>query len=474
MTHRRLSPFIVLALLAGCAVGPDYKRPDVETPAAYKEAGDWKPAQPQDEAPRGSWWQVYDDAELDKLVAQVEVSNQNVRAAEAQYRQAVALLGAAQAAWFPTLSGNLSATRSQGVSASSAAATGSTVTPGAPIRNSVRPSLTASWEADVWGHVARNVEANEASAQASAADLQAALLSAQATLVQSYLQLRVNDAQQRLLAQTVAAYQRSLEITRNRYEMGVAGRVDVVQAEAQLKSTQAQAIDLRAQRAQLEHAIAVLLGKAPANFAVAVAEGVPKLPAMPGALPSTLLERRPDIAAAERRMAAANAQIGVAQAAFFPALTFNASAGYQNSSLSQLFTLPNRFWSLGPALALTLFDAGARASQKESAVAGYDKSVAGYRQTVLAAFQEVEDNLATLRVLAEEADMQAAAARAAAEALALTQNQYQAGTVSYLNVVTTQAAALAAARSELDIASRRLVANATLLKALGGDWRRGD
>ncbi|MGE5466812.1 MAG: efflux transporter outer membrane subunit [Ignavibacteria bacterium] len=462
---------LLAASLAGCAVGPDYHRPEVETPAAYKEAGNWKPAQPQDEAPRGAWWQVFGDPELDKLVAQVEVSNQNVRAAEAQYRQAAALVGAAQAQWFPTLTANMSATRAQGVSSSASSSGTTTVTPGSPIRNSVRPSLTASWEADIWGGIARNVEANQASAQASAADLQAALLSAQATLVQSYLQLRVNDEQQRLLARTIAAYERSLQITRNRYEAGVAPRVDVAQAEAQLRSTQAQAIDLRAQRAQLEHAIAVLLGRAPAEFSLAAVDALPTLPDQPGGLPSELLERRPDIAAAERRMAQANAQIGVAQAAFFPTLTLGASTGYQGTSLSQLFTLPNRFWSIGPALALTLFDAGARASQKEAATAVYDKNVATYRQTVLAAFQEVEDNLAALQVLGEEAQAQHAAAQASAEALALTENQYQAGIVSFLNVVTTQATALSAARAELDVTGRRLVASATLLKALGGGWR---
>ncbi|HEX8964036.1 MAG TPA: efflux transporter outer membrane subunit [Rhodocyclaceae bacterium] len=471
MTARRLPPLLALLLLAGCAVGPDYQRPDVETPAAYKEAGNWKQAEPRDEQPRGPWWQAYGDPELDKLVAQVEVSNQNVHAAAAQYRQAMALLGQAQAAWFPSVSANMTATRSQGTSSSlTGGAAGTAVTPGSPIRNSVRPTLSATWEADVWGSISRNVEASRASAQASNADLGAALLSAQATLVQSYLQLRVNDAQQRLLNDTVKAYERSLEITRNRYEAGVAGRVDVAQAETQLKSTQAQAVDLRAQRAQLEHAIAVLLGKAPADFSLAPVDGLPKLPEMPGGLPSELLERRPDIAAAERRMAQANAEIGVAQAAFFPSLTLSATAGYQNSSLSHLFTLPNRFWSIGPALAMTLFDAGARSSAKEAAVAGYDKSVATYRQTVLAAFQEVEDNLAALNVLGEEAGFQHAASQAADESLALTQNQYQAGIVSYLNVVTTQAAALSAKRAELDVAGRRLVANATLLKALGGSW----
>ena len=457
--------------LAGCAVGPDYKRPDVVVPAAYKEAGDWKPAEPKDESPRGNWWQVYGDANLDALVAQVAISNQNVAAAAAQYRQASALLGAAQAGYYPTLGAGLSGTRAQGVSS---ATTGtSTTAAGSPIVNTARLSLNASWEADIWGRIGRSVEANSASAQASDADLRAALLSAQATLVQTYFQLRTNDAQQRLLEQTIAAYQRSRQITANRYEAGVAGRVDVAQAEAQLKSTQAQAIDLGVLRAQYEHAIAVLIGKAPAEFQIAPVDAMPALPVVPPALPSVLLERRPDIAGAERRMAAANAQIGVAQAAFFPALTLGATGGYQNSSLSNLLTLPNRFWSIGPALALTLFDGGARSAQKEGAIAGYDKAEATYRQTVLAAFQEVEDNLAALRLLANEAVMQQAATQAADEALALTENQYQAGTVSYLNVVTAQATALGAQRSNLDLVGRRLGASAVLLKALGGDWQVG-
>ena len=462
---------LALSMLSGCAVGPDYHRPDVTTPDAYKEAGDWKPAEPKDETPRGNWWEIYDDTDLNALVAQVAISNQNVLAAAAQYRQAMALLGVAQAGYYPTLSGSLSGSRAQGTSSSTIGA--SAAASGAPILNTTRLAYAASWEADLWGHIGRNVEANEGSTQASAADLQSALLSAQATLVQTYVQLRANDAQQRLLEQTIAAYERSRQITRNRYEAGVAGRVDVAQAETQLKSTQAQAIDLGVQRAQFEHAIAVLIGKAPANFQLQPTNGMPTLPAVPAALPSALLERRPDIAGAERRMAAANAQIGVAQAAFFPALTFSSAGGYQNSSLSQLMTLPNRFWSIGPALALTLFDAGARSAQKESALAAYDKSVASYRQTVLAAFQEVEDNLAALRLLANEAVLQQEATQSATEALALTENQYQAGTVSYLNVVTAQATALGAQRSNLDIASRRVLANAVLLKALGGDWQKG-
>jgi NodT family efflux transporter outer membrane factor (OMF) lipoprotein len=461
----------LLAALAGCAVGPDYQRPEVDTPAQFKEWRDWKVAEPSDDAPRGTWWERYGDPQLNALVAQIEISNQTVRAAEAQYRQAMGALGVARAAYFPTVTSSFAATRAQGVSSSTNSTGSSTVTTGTPIRNTDRLSLGASWEADVWGRIGRNVEANTASAQASAGDLQAALLSAQATLVQTYMQLRANDAQRRLLEQTAIAYERSLEITRNRYDVGVAGRIDVAQAESQLKSTQAQSIDLGVQRAQLEHAMAALLGKAPADFSLIPAEGVPTLPPIPLALPSSLLERRPDVAAAERRVAAANAQIGVAQAAFFPALTLNASGGYQSTSLSQLLNLPNRFWSLGPTLALTLFDAGARSAQKEQAVALYDKSVATYRQTVLTAFQDVEDSLASLRILADEAEVQRDAAKFAAESLRLTRNQYGAGTVSYLTVVIAQAASLNAERTLLDIENRRLLASAALLKALGGDWK---
>jgi len=453
-----LPALALLALLSGCAVGPDYRRPATATPAAYKEANGWKRAEPRDDAARGNWWQVYGDPVLNALVSQVQVSNQNVIAAAAQVRQAQALLGVARAGYFPTLSGDLSASRGSAAGASA-------------VGNTDRLSLSAVWEADVWGRIARTVEANQAQAQASAADLRAALLSAQATLVQSYLQLRVNDAERRLLEQTIAAYRRSLAITKNRYAAGVAGRSDVAQAETQLESTQAQAIDLGVARAQLEHAIAVLDGRPPADFRLPPSDAIPVLPTIPVGLPSELLERRPDIAAAERRMAAANAQIGVAQAAFFPSLSISASGGYQNSSLSQLTALPNRFWSLGPSLAAILFDGGARSAQKAQAIAAYDQSVAGYRQTVLTAFQEVEDNLAALRILADEARAQQAARASAAEALQLTDNQYQAGTVSYLNVVTAQAAALAADRASLAIAGSRLAASVSLQKALGGDWQ---
>ena len=364
-----------ILILAGCAVGPDYRRPSVETPVAYKEAQGWKTAEPQDRAPRGNWWEMYGDPQLNALVQQVALSNQNIRAAAAQYRQALALLGVARAGYFPTLSAAVAASRGQSASDSGAASSAG---------NTDRISLSAGWEADVWGRIGRVVESNQASAAASAADLQAALLSAQATLVQSYLQLRVVDTQRQLLDRTVAAYERSLQITRNRYQAGVAGRIDVAQAETQLKSTQAQAIDLGVQRSQLEHAIALLLGKAPADFKLEPNNILPSTPDIPVGLPSELLERRPDIAAAERRAAAANAQIGVAQAAFFPALTLSAATGFQNSTFANLISLPNRFWSLGPALAATLFDGGARSAQKEQAIAAFDSNVAAYRQTVLA------------------------------------------------------------------------------------------
>ncbi|MGE5384302.1 MAG: efflux transporter outer membrane subunit [Betaproteobacteria bacterium] len=462
----RIALSLALLTLAGCAVGPDYERPAVAVPTAFKEAGDWKVAEPKDEAPRGKWWEIYGDAQLNALVEQVAISNQNVRAAEAQYRQAVAALDATRAGLWPTLTANVSASRGQGATGTASG----TTTGGGPVRETDRVSLGVGWEADVWGRIRRGIESGQASAQAGVADLQGALLSAQATLVQVYIQLRVSDAQRRLLDRNVVAYQRSLEITRNRYEAGVAGRVDVAQAETQLKSLQAQVLDVQLQRAQLEHAIAALIGKTPAEFSLAASDNIPTLPQVPPALPSALLERRPDVAAAERRAAAANAEIGVAQAAFFPALTLSASGGYQNSSWAHLLSLPNRFWSIGPALALTLFDAGARSARKEEAVAGYDRAVATYRQTVLTAFQEVEDNLVALRLLADTDQIQRAAAASAAEALQLTENQYRAGTVSYLNVVSTQAASLSAERSLIDVTGRRLLASAALQKALGGGW----
>ena len=460
----RTAILLLLAALAGCAVGPDYVRPKVEAPAQYKELEGWRAAAPNDAAPKGEWWTLFADAELDRLVARVDISNQNIRIAEARLRQARAASDQARAALFPALNANGSATRTKSPSLPNAPsfATGAV--------NNFSASLNASWEPDFWGGVRRSVEAGEAGFQASAADLENARLSARATLAQNYFALRVADATRATLEETVAAFDRTLKLTQNRYAAGVAARVDVVQAEVQLKSAQAQLIDIGVQRAQLEHAIALQLGLAPADFALAPAPLAARMPGIPVGLPSELLERRPDVAAAERRAAAANANIGVAQAAFFPTVTLSASGGSRTTSLAELFTAPTRFWSLGAALAQPLFDAGLRSAQKAQAVATYDEQVATYRQTVLAGFQEVEDNLAALRVLEEEATLQDEVVQAARQAVELTTNQYQAGVVSYLNVINAQATLLANQRTAASILGRRLTASVDLIKALGGGW----
>lgn len=457
------------SVLFGCSVGPNYVRPTTEPPSAYKEAVPFKQAEPRDQEPRGPWWMVFKDPKLDALLSQVEVSNQTIKAAEARVREARALTQAARAALFPLVSANASATRS-GSGGGTGNSISNTTGPSGGVRNNYNVALDVSWEVDLWGRVRRTIEASEATAQASVADLEAAKLLAQAQLAEDYFLLRVQDAQIRLLNDTVEAYQRSLQLTRNQYAVGVAARADVAQAETQLKSTQAQSIDAGVQRTQLEHAIAVLLGKAPADFSV-TAEIVPtEFPPIPPGIPSELLERRPDIAGAERRAAAANAQIGVAEAAFFPDLTLSATGGFQSSVLSQLFSLPSRYWSLGPALAQTIFDAGLRRAQTAQAIATYDENVANYRQTVLTGFQEVEDNLAALRILEQEAAVQDEAVKAARESLAITLNQYRAGTANYLAVVIVQATALANERAALTILGRRLTASVALIQALGGGW----
>jgi NodT family efflux transporter outer membrane factor (OMF) lipoprotein len=457
-------------LLSACTLGPNYARPEIEAPGAYKEAQDWKAAQPRETEPRGPWWTVFNDPQLDALLGQVEVSNQTIKAAEARVREARALTQQAQAAYFPIVTANASATRGGGRATIGGSTDVSGGGVGGAVRNSYNVSLDVNWEIDLWGRVRRTVEAGEATAQASVADLEAAKLSAQAQLAEDYFLLRAQDAQIRLLNDTVDAYQKSLQLTRNQYAVGVAARADVAQAETQLKSTQAQALDAGVQRAQLEHAIAVLLGKAPANFSIAPEAVATTFPPIPLGLPSELLERRPDIAAAERRTAAANAQVGVAEAAFFPSVTLSATGGFQSSVLSQLFTLPSRYWSLGPALAATIFDAGLRRAQTAQAMATYDENVANYRQTVLAGFQEVEDNLAALRILEQEAAVQDEAVKSARESLTITLNQYRAGTANYLAVVVAQAVALSNERTALTILGRRLTASVTLIKALGGGW----
>lgn len=465
---RPLAAVVMAFTLSACTMGPDYSRPDLPLATEFKQAEGWKVAAPADVLQRGDWWTLYGDAELDALVGRLNVSNQNLASAEAQFRQARALAQGARSQLFPTLGASAGATRGgQGGSSSSSLQNGSG---GRGITENYNVGLNASWEVDIWGRLRRNLEANRANMQASAADMAAVRLSMQSQLVQTYLQLRVMDEQQRLLNQTVDAYSRSLRLTENQYRAGIVPRSDVTQALTQLRSTEAQAIDLRWQRAQMEHAIAVLIGVPPADLNIGEREYIPDIPQVPLALPSQLLERRPDIASAERQVIAANAQIGIAEAAWFPDLTLNASGGYRNSSFSDLVSLPNRFWSLGPQLAVTLLDFGGRRANLEAAEASYDQTVANYRQTVLNSFREVEDNLVQLRVLADEAVVQRQALEAAEESLRLIQNQYRAGTVDFLSVATVQTTTLNNQRTYLTLLGDRLAASVQLIAALGGGW----
>jgi NodT family efflux transporter outer membrane factor (OMF) lipoprotein len=454
----------VLARATGCAVGPDYARPAFEAPAAYKELEGWKRAQPGDAELRGAWWELFGEPNLDALEIQVVASNQTLAQAVATYAESRALVREARASYFPTLAVGIGVTRSR----SSSNQASSSATRGAVTEQSL--PVDVSWEPDLWGRVRRSVEAERAGAQASAGDLASAQLSLQAQLAQDYFELRTIDAERRLLDDTVTAFERSLQLTKNRYEAGVAGRTDVVQAEAQLETTRAQAINLGVQRAQTEHAIARLIGRTPSELSIASAPLDATPPGIPVGLPSELLERRPDVAAAERRVAAANAQIGVAEAAYFPMVTLSASGGFESASLAQWFTWPSRVWSLGPSVSETVFDGGLRRAQTDFARAGYEANVAAYRDTVLAAFQGVEDQLAALRILEDEAAVQGAAVKAAQQSVVLTNNQYRAGTVSYLDVVTVQAIALADERTDVDLLGARMAASVQLIEALGGGW----
>ena len=468
----RLPTLLALSLaLSACAIGPDYQRPPLQTPVQFKQIEGWTQAKPGDVLERGSWWQLYGDSELNALVERLNVSNQNLAASEAQYRQARALVRGARAAFYPSLSSSAGATRSSQGNGSNTSSVSTTSSTGG-ISKSYELGLNAAWELDIWGKLRRSLESSRASYEASAADLAALKLSLQAELVQNYLQLRVLDDQQRLLDATVAAYERSLKLTENQYNAGIVPKSDVSQALTQLKSTQAQAIDLKWQRAQLEHAIAVLIGVPPSELSIAVREQLPALPAIPVALPSQLLERRPDVAAAERRVIAANAEIGVAEAAWYPDLTISASGGYRGSSFADWIDLPNRFWSLGPQLALTLFDGGARSAELERSEAAYDQTVAQYRQSVLDSFREVEDYLVQLRVLQQEAVIQQEALDAARESLRLIENQYRAGTVDFNSVVSVQATALNNERTTLSLLGNRLTASVQLIAALGGGWQQ--
>ncbi len=485
-----------VAVLCGCAVGPDYVRPALSAPAAYKESSNletavpanssasasgpvWRPAQPNDNVPRGKWWEAFGDTQLNALQEQVVVSNQTIAQAEAQFRSARAQLDGSRAGLFPTL--NLTAAERRSGPAVTTNFNTTTSGTGTSINRygtTASASLGLSWEIDLWGKLRRGVESKEAGAFASAADLANAQLSAQSDLANNYFKLRLVDSQKELLKATLDAYQKSLDLTRNRYNGGVAARSDVVQAETQYKTTQVQAIDLDVQRTQLEHAIALLLGKPASSFSIPANPlhmDKPELPLIPSAgLPSELLERRPDIAGAERRMIAANAAIGVAKSAYFPSLSLSATNGYSGSTFNDLISAANRTWSFGPSLVLNLFDAGAQRAATRQAAAEYDASVATYRQTVLNGFKEVEDYLAQIRIYELEADAQNDALMSAREALDLVINQYKAGTVSYLNVISAQATAFAAERNVATLLGNRLTATILLIKALGGGWSSND
>ena len=455
------------ALLSACAVGPDYVRPTMPVPAAYKETVAWKPAEPRAAASGLAWWQGYGDPILGGLEEDAAAANQNIRQAEATYRQARAIVEEDRAGLFPTLGLNVGAERAR-ADTSGVTRTGNSFTLG----------LAGSWEPDLWGSVRRTIESGVASAQASADDLAAARLSIQTTLAQDYLQLRVTDQQLDLYATTTAAYTKALNLTRAQHAAGVALQSDVSLAEAQLAQAQAASVDLDATRAQLEHAIAVLTGRAPSQLTVTRAlPNQPlslQMPVTPPGLPSELLEHRPDIAGAERRAAAANANIGVAKAAYFPQLTLSASGGFGGAALDNLFDTPGRVWSLGAALAQTLFDGGLRTARVKQAEAAYDITVAQYKQTVLGGFQQVEDNLALLRLLDQELKLQDQAVRASQQAEQSTLAQYRAGTVSYLNVVTTQTTLLTNQRTAVQLRGRLLAASITLVSATGGGWSASD
>ncbi len=463
--------------LAGCMVGPDYHRPDAPMSTSFKELKGWQPARPQDAIDRGAWWSVYHDPTLDWLERQVNVSNQTLKESEAAYRNARALVDEARANLFPTLGVNADVTRSgrgAGNHSSSISTGGSGVS--SSFGSGTQPSTTwslegsASWDLDVWGRIRRQVESDVANAQANAADVANARLSAQGSLASDYFQLRSADSLQTLLDQTVAADQRALQITQNQYSAGVAARSDVVAAQALLESVRSQAVAVAQTRGQLEHAIAVLTGQPPAALSIPPAQLTDQVPVVPPGLPSTLLQRRPDVAGAERTMQAQNAQIGVAVAAFYPDISLSALYGFEGNPLGTLLNASNRVWSLGASASQTLFAGGGRTATVRAAEATYDQSVATYRQTVLTALQQVEDELVTLRVLEQQARVQAAAVQDGQRALAIALNQYRAGTAAYTTVITQQTQLLNDQQTALTIRQNRMVASVALIQALGGGW----
>lgn len=461
---------VLLALLAlqfsGCTVGPNYKRPAAEVPATYKETGDWKPAQPNEQNLGGNWWELFQDPQLNALEFQVNVSNQNLKAAEAQYTQARALLRYSRADLFPTVNTAPSATR---IKTSS-----NRPPPGSAFNgityNDFQIPFELSYQIDVWGRVRRTVESYRDQAQASAADLATVNLSMHTQLALSYFQARTLDAEEQLLKSTVTQYEQALEVIQNRFAGGLASDVEVQQAKTQLETTRAQAVDVGVARAQYEHAVAVLIGKPPAEFSLPPLPLTMPPPSIPAGLPSELLERRPDIAAAERRVASANAQIGVAKAAYYPNISLGAAGGFESSAITTLISGPSVLWSAGPSALFTVFDVGRRRAASDQAVAAYDQTVANYRQIVLTGFQQVEDNVAALRILENEAQVQDRAVIAARKYLELANTRYRGGVTSYLEVTTAQTAALSDEVTAVNILGRRMVNAVLLVQALGGGW----
>lgn len=460
-----LLPILSGLILAGCAVGPKYQQPAVPTPAGYKEMGNWKTAQPSDQKLGGHWWEIFHDQQLDNLEQQANVSNQNLKAAFAQYQQSVAVVHYYRADYYPTITAEPSASRD----AYSNNRPPSRSLAGLTFNDFVLP-LNVSYETNAWGRVSRNVEFYREQAQASAADLATVNLSMHATLAIDYFAARSLDAEEKLLLDTVAQYQQALQLNEVRYEGGVASEVDVEQAETILRTTQAEAIDVGVARAEYEHAVAVLVGKPPANFSLPPLPLAVPPPPIPVGVPSELLERRPDIATAEREVASANSQIGLAKLAYYPIIDLAASGGFESGSITTLLQGPSALWSVGAAAAVTVFDVGRRHALSEEAKAGYDQTVASYRQTVLTAFQQVEDNLAALRILQQEAGVQDQAIQSARASLSLSNTRYEGGVTDYLEVITAENAALSDEVTAINILGRRMASAVQLIQALGGGW----
>jgi NodT family efflux transporter outer membrane factor (OMF) lipoprotein len=472
--NQRQAPWLGILLgiavlqLTGCAVGPKYHPPVVQAPPAYKEVGDWKPAQPNDQNLGGEWWKIFQDPQLDALEAQVNVSNQNLKAAEAQFREARAALRYNRADYYPTVTAGPSATRTR---VSAHRPPPSSIFDGITYNDFVLP-VDFSYQADVWGRIRKNVESFREQAQASAADLATVNLSMHADLAIAYFQARSLDAEEQLLNSTVKQYEEALELNQSRFEGGIASEVDVEQAKTQLQTTRAAAIDVGVLRAQYEHAVAILIGKPPAEFSLPPLPLTAPPPRIPVSVPSDLLERRPDIAAAERRVASANTRIGVAKSAYYPVISLGGSGGFESSSITTLLQGPSGLWSVGLSAVGTVFDVGRRRALTDQARAAYDFQVAAYRENVLTGFQQVEDSLAAARILENEANVQDEAVVAAQRSLDLSVTRYKGGVTTYLEVITAQSAALTDQVTAVNILGRRMASTVLLIQALGGGWEK--